>query len=138
MSEPLSFSFRLPAVPLSVVVARSAMGAIIRGTDPERFEAAELVLSEIVTNAIRHGSRDTRDAVELEVTIDGEEVAGIVRDSGPVFSLPSGVPVADQVGGFGLHIAQVASRLTVERDDRGDIVTFVLPGTTRGTATSSS
>lgn len=136
MSEPLSFELRLPAVPLSVVVARSAMAAFVRGIDRDRLEAAELVLSEIVTNAIRHGSRDSRDAVELEVTTDGEKVTGVVRDSGPAFSLPSGVPVADQVGGFGLHIAQVASRLTVDHDGRGNVVTFVLPGTTRPTPTS--
>jgi anti-sigma regulatory factor (Ser/Thr protein kinase) len=136
MSEPLSFELRLPAVPLSVVVARSALAAIIRGIDRDRFEAAELVLSEIVTNAIRHGSRVPRDAVEVEVTIDGEQVTGVVRDSGPVFNLPSGVPVADQIGGFGLHIAQVSSRLTIDHDGRGNVVTFVLPGTIGGTHTS--
>jgi anti-sigma regulatory factor (Ser/Thr protein kinase) len=64
-----------------------------------------LVVSELVTNAVRHGRGD----VELQIDFDGARVRGNVCDEGKGFAENVRTHAAGQVGGNGLHIVgQVA------------------------------
>ena len=68
---------------------------------------AELVVSELVTNALRHG---LGDVVVRSALIDGDLLQFSVTDSGP--ELPELQPVdPDRIGGVGL---QIVDRLASE------------------------
>src|SRR4051812_24372388 len=98
---PTELSMTLSPVPTAGGVARVALrekfaGALRRST----FADLELVVSELVTNAVEHG----RGAVQLEVTHTDRELRGSVSDrgSGFVYELR---PFSDtRDGGRGLAI----------------------------------
>ena len=79
----------------------------------ERTEDATLLVSELVTNAVRHAQGERFD-VHLEVTPDMLRLE--VRDDGEGFR-PRIAPSEDGTGGYGLYIVdRLASRWGVERD----------------------
>jgi len=61
-----------------------------------------LVVSELVTNAVRHGRGD----IELQIDFDGARVRGNVRDEGKGFAESARTHAAGQVGGNGLQIVE--------------------------------
>lgn len=128
MTEQLTFTLRLPAHAVSPAVARGALQPLRRLVDAAAVvEAAELVLSELVTNSIRHGSPRADDVVDVEITIAPHQLFAVVRDSGPPFRLGGVRRAPDQSGGFGLHIARELSDVTVERGEGGNVVSFTVP-----------
>lgn len=78
---------------------------------------AELLVSEIVTNAIRHG----RPAVSLQLSLDPPGLGVYVHDHGDVEAMPAGdtpVPDVGQPGGRGLLIVRsVASEWGIVPSD---------------------
>jgi anti-sigma regulatory factor (Ser/Thr protein kinase) len=127
MSDSLRFGIRLPAHPLSVGVARAVVRSLSRSLGSHNADSAELLLSELVTNSIRHGSPAPDDPVEIELVLRDGHMSGSVCDRGPLFDHPAEQPQPGQVGGFGLHIAAKLGDLTIQRTDRGNQVTFSLP-----------
>lgn len=114
----------LPAHPVSVSMARSAVRCLISILDGEDLAHTELVLSEVLTNAIRHGSRGIQDSIAVEIAAGAGRITGVVRDSGPAFEPPA----AAEIGGYGLHIAMSLSDLTIDHTVSGNTVTFTVPG----------
>ena len=93
----------LPDGPDGAGFARRAMAraAELWLLDKELTDTALLLVSELATNAIRHGTPPVRLALRLR----GDRLRVEVTDSSPV--LPEvGAPGADQVGGRGLQIVQ--------------------------------
>ena len=93
----------LPNGPEGASIARRAMAraAELWLLDKELTDTALLLVSELATNAIRHGTPPVRLALRL----DGDRLRVEVTDSSPV--LPEvGSPGPDQVGGRGLQIVQ--------------------------------
>lgn len=127
IEPPVRFTLNLPAIPVSVTAARSLVRVLHPWLDPEQLERCELIVSEIVTNAIRHGTPTAHDTVELEITAAPGTVAGCVRDRGPAFRAPDEPRPPEQIGGFGLPIVQrLASSLSIERSPTGNQVRFSL------------
>ncbi len=115
---------RLPAHARSVAVARSLVRHLHGLITDDQVDRAEIIMSELVTNAIRHGS-DSSGYVQVEVTADGGALRASVTDHGPAFSVPLGPPRLDQTGGFGLYIVgQLTSVYRIERSATGNVVTF--------------
>ncbi len=124
MSEQLRFAMQLPAHARSVAVARSLVRHLHGLITDDQVDRAEIIMSELVTNAIRHGS-DSSGYVQVEVTADGGALRASVTDHGPAFSVPLGPPRLDQTGGFGLYIVgQLTSVYRIERSATGNVVTF--------------
>jgi anti-sigma regulatory factor (Ser/Thr protein kinase) len=119
---------RLPSAPASVPIARRFAHVFDAWTDPERIEQVELIVSELVTNAVRHGSHSATQSVALEMSADASGIAGSVSDEGGVvFALPNTVPTADEPGGLGLYIARTLSdTLEVECSPTGSTVRFTV------------
>ncbi|HEY3941647.1 MAG TPA: ATP-binding protein [Acidimicrobiales bacterium] len=88
-----------------------------------------LVVSELVTNAVRHGS----GAVDVELRVEGDAVGVGVHDSGRVFTPPPpGAP--DGAGGRGLFlVAAISRQWGIEASASGKTVwaRVPLPGPTR-------
>lgn len=69
---------------------------------------AELLVSEIVTNAIRHG----QPSVSLQLRLDPPGIGVSVHDHGDVDAMPAGdtpVPDVNQPGGRGLLIVRTVA-----------------------------
>lgn len=117
MSREFSAEATAPALVRSFVRAELAGWDLARLTD-----VAELLVSEVVTNAVRHAG--TGGTVELRRTEQGIRID--VADHG------SGVPVRrtpgpDEIAGRGLGIVDtLASRWGVEELEDGKVVWFEL------------
>jgi anti-sigma regulatory factor (Ser/Thr protein kinase) len=102
-AEPL-LACTLPGGALAPAAAREALADALRGRLGESAEAdALIVLSELVTNAIRHGGARTPND---ELSVHAALLAGALRievtDPGPGFEPGGHGPRAD--GGYGLHL----------------------------------
>ncbi|WP_078648173.1 ATP-binding protein [Streptomyces leeuwenhoekii] len=86
-------------------------------------EAAQLVVSELVTNAVKYGS----DPVELTLAFAGDCLSITVRDGDPTLPAPRRAdPV--RVGQHGLEIVAALSRdVDVRREPSGKRITARIP-----------
>jgi anti-sigma regulatory factor (Ser/Thr protein kinase) len=92
---------------------------LANGTD----ETLRLLVSEVVTNAVRHGGSD--GPVELHMSWNSE-IRVEVQDHGDGFTPRPRVGAPDEPGGFGLFlVGRLADRWGVETDG-GTTVWFVL------------
>lgn len=95
-----------------------------RGGDASLREDAVLVVSELVTNALRYGIGN----VVLRAVFGTDGLSVSVTDSGD--SLPRALPVdSERIGGLGLHIVErLANAWGVSRFPGGKTVWAVLDG----------
>jgi anti-sigma regulatory factor (Ser/Thr protein kinase) len=94
--------------------------------DEAQFTAFELAISEVVSNAIRHGG-NTGEAIRLAVTPKDGYMCVQVTDTGPGLVPKPGALEADDDGGFGLFIVeQLTRRWGVTREDDKTRVWFEL------------
>lgn len=122
----LQFTLRMPAHPRLIATLRHVVRALEGWVDEETLERTELVASEIVTNAIRHGGSSSDHLVEVDIEATRVTVTMRVRDCGPAFTWRSDrTPQQGDVGGFGLHIANdVADTFTFKHIGTGNEVAF--------------
>jgi anti-sigma regulatory factor (Ser/Thr protein kinase) len=114
----------LPSEPRSVAEARTRVcEAIAPEFDGGDVDTLRLLVSEVVTNAVRHGG-STRP-VELRATWNSE-VRVEVHDNGDGFTPAPREGALEDPGGYGLFlVGRLADRWGVETDG-GTTVWFVL------------
>jgi anti-sigma regulatory factor (Ser/Thr protein kinase) len=102
--------------PDSAAAARKALDEISDQLTPRRLEDARLLVSELVTNSIRHAGLADGELIRL-VVVAGERALRIeVCDSGPGFELAEPVPDPSRPSGWGLYLVrELADRWGVER-----------------------
>jgi anti-sigma regulatory factor (Ser/Thr protein kinase) len=85
---------------------------------PEKLEDVRLVVSELVTNSVRHAGLSPEEQISLAVAISGGSVRGRVCDPGPGFEKPTEPrPRTDLSGGWGLPIVErISDRWGVKRN----------------------
>jgi len=106
----------LPSQPDSVAEARTrVLEAVGPGlSDDGQLETLRLLVSELVTNAVRHGGRD--EPVEVHAVWNSEVRVEVV-DHGDGFSPAPRAGELDEPGGFGLFlVGRLADRWGVETD----------------------
>ena len=84
--EPL-IAMELPAEPHSAKVARDAIAGL-DGHLGTVFGDVVLLISELVTNSVRHAGLDATQPLQLSVDDSGDTVRVAVRDPGPGFRPP--------------------------------------------------
>jgi anti-sigma regulatory factor (Ser/Thr protein kinase) len=99
----------LPASSAAPGVARAALDDVI--PPPElavRNEDARLVISELVTNAVKYGESDGSNHIRMVIEADAAVVRVEVAQSLPAADLHPVAPRldGDDIGGWGLHIAE--------------------------------
>jgi anti-sigma regulatory factor (Ser/Thr protein kinase) len=100
----------LPAVPPSVSELRRRCGDFARShLDESQLHAFLLVLTEVVTNAIRHGSPRGGD-VRVVLTPKEDYLCVQVTDSGAGFVPHPGAMESTDEGGFGLFLVEQLTR----------------------------
>jgi anti-sigma regulatory factor (Ser/Thr protein kinase) len=114
----------LPAVAESVTEARSKVcDAVAPGFSNGELETLKLLVSEVVTNAVRH--TDSAEPLKLRARWN-DEIRIEVCDHGDGFMPTPRVGPLDEPGGFGLFlVGSLADRWGVENDD-GTTVWFVI------------
>jgi anti-sigma regulatory factor (Ser/Thr protein kinase) len=99
----------LAAEPLAVSAARAWLTQHASGVvTGERLANLAIVISEIVTNAIRHGGRGGE--ITLAATPKHDYLCVQVTDGGPGFVPRPGAMASDQNGGFGLFLVEQFTR----------------------------
>ncbi|HTZ44475.1 MAG TPA: ATP-binding protein [Jatrophihabitans sp.] len=116
----------LPAEPSAVAIARAFVTEHAGTLDPVLRQDAELLVSELVSNAVLHG----QPSISLRVRTDPPGIGIEVHDEGPGMpALPSEEPSADRSSGRGLRmVAALASAWGIQSADGGPgkIVWFTL------------
>ena len=102
-------TLRLRPGPEAIPAARKALDGLSGLLDRTVWEDLRLLVTELVTNGVRHAS--DRGPVELAVEVADERVRVEVTDSGRGFSPPQApMPREDGSGGWGLQLVdRVAS-----------------------------
>ena len=126
---------RLPAHDVAPAAARHSLGSVTPALGPSAAENLELLVSELVTNSIRHARLGPEEWVELTVTSSPETLRAEVADPGPGFDPPAHpTPRPGHEGGMGLFfLDRLADRWGVRREDDANCVWFEIdrPGAKR-------
>ncbi len=97
-------TLQLPREARSAGRARAALGGFRDNLPPHRYEAAVLLVSELVTNAVKYGGEGP---LELVVTSRPGHVRAEVIDQGGGFvERPRDASDLDTPGGWGLHLVK--------------------------------
>lgn len=90
--------------------ARAAIGELRDDLGEARFRACELLVSELVTNVVRHApGRSAWGAADMRVRVYPDRVRIEVRDDGPGFTPHERADGQDPGSGWGLHIVREMS-----------------------------
>lgn len=119
-------AFAVPGGPLAAHTARCRLPDDL--LPPPRDAVLDLLLSEVVTNAVRHGGASAGDSVEVGVSRAPDGLRVSVTDTGPGFDWhgrDDGRPL--ESGGFGLLIVdRLAKRWGIARTHESTTVWFDL------------
>ena len=97
--------------------ARRSLEALRPGLNDLLVDDAVLLVSEIVSNSVRHASLDETDAIEVRVRGSRSKLRVDVMDPGPGFD-PERIQPSEHEGGLGLRLLdRLATRWGVERND---------------------
>jgi anti-sigma regulatory factor (Ser/Thr protein kinase) len=102
MSEPLGV--RLDCGPEAAAAARQAVVAADGSLPLPVREDLLLLVTELVTNAVRHAGAGPEGSVDLTVRMSPGSVRVEVEDAGAGFSHEVAAPQAGDAGGWGLYL----------------------------------
>jgi anti-sigma regulatory factor (Ser/Thr protein kinase) len=117
-------SLRLRGGPEAAARARHALSKLRADIDPPLMETLRLLVTELVSNSVRHAASDT---VVLRIVVGRAAVLTEVTDEGPGFDPAETDPRASDESGWGLFLVErLAHRWGVSREDQATRVWFEL------------
>lgn len=121
--------FDIGGGPEAVGLARSAVAEFLTGSvTEERLFDLQLLVSEVVTNAVRHGGARHDEHVDLRIALMADQVRLEVRDPGPGFhEITPVLPETDRGGGYGLYLVDLYSDEWGVSGAEGTCVWFEVP-----------
>jgi anti-sigma regulatory factor (Ser/Thr protein kinase) len=115
---PAKLSLELMNGPEAVPAARRAVAGLAGHVGIKVFGDLRLLVSELVTNCVRHAGLGREDAIGLEVSVSSDRVRVEVTDIGPGFAQRKPEPNEDRAGGWGLYLVdRLADRWGVVADE---------------------
>ncbi len=104
-------AFWVVATPRAVRAARRAIDCLAEWVPADRQRDLHMIVSELVTNSIRHAGLEPTSSVGIDVVVEPTVLRGRVSDPGVGFD-PAKVPdpAPGQIGGWGLHIVARMAR----------------------------
>jgi anti-sigma regulatory factor (Ser/Thr protein kinase) len=123
-------SFELAGGPYAVTASRLAIAGLEDKLDPNVLFDMRLLVSELVTNCVKHAQIGPDESIQLAVEIGPDTVKVSVRDHGPGFEPPTGPPSeedAEAGGGWGLFLVEQLSKSWGVERQQGATVWFELP-----------
>jgi anti-sigma regulatory factor (Ser/Thr protein kinase) len=110
--------------PEAAAEARRAIGELRADLDPPLMETLRLLVTELVTNSVRHTAADS---VTLRVAVGRSAVLTEVADTGPGFEPECVEQAGDEDTGWGLFLVQrLAQSWGVKHDGPSKRVWFEL------------
>ena len=97
-------ALRLPSVPDSVPTARHRVDGLAERLEEPQLEKLRLLVSEVVSNSVRHG--DGLGPIELRITVGRSTVRVEVEDPGPGFQPPAEPEPVERSQGWGLLLVE--------------------------------
>jgi len=105
------------AGPSAAAAARNALAALEGRIDPDLLEDVRLLVSELVTNSVRHSPARSLDLIRMNATVAGGTVRVEVADPGDGFEPKPRDPDRTRPGGWGLYLVDhLADRWGVAKD----------------------
>jgi anti-sigma regulatory factor (Ser/Thr protein kinase) len=109
---------KLPVAPEAASEARHALDGVSDAIPDGWLPDVRLLVSELVTNAVRHGNLAAGDAINLVVDIADHMLRVEVHDPGGGFVPSTPSPDPARPSGWGLYlVAELADRWGVDSDD---------------------
>jgi anti-sigma regulatory factor (Ser/Thr protein kinase) len=106
---------RLASGPDAVAAARRGLDGLESKVGAERLNDMRLLVSELVTNSVRHARNGDGEELELAVRVSDETIHVCVSDHGPGFEAAPRTPDDDPGSGWGLFLVeQLSDRWGVE------------------------
>jgi anti-sigma regulatory factor (Ser/Thr protein kinase) len=97
--------------------ARRALDGINDRIDPALHDDLRLLITELVTNSVRHAGVDSGDTLTLAISISPETLRAEVHDGGETFEPVAEPPPQPAGQGWGLvMVDRIADRWGVEGD----------------------
>jgi anti-sigma regulatory factor (Ser/Thr protein kinase) len=113
---------RLSSGPDAVSAARRSLDPLEPHVGQQQLRDMRLLVSELVTNSVRHARRGDGDDVELAVTVWSDLIHVCVSDHGPGFEVGPVARRDDSPGGWGLFLVeQLSDRWGVELNGRTEV-----------------
>lgn len=110
-------SVQLEAGPSAAAWARSALVPLEQQVDEQCMADVRLLVSELVTNSVRHSDMPPPKTVGLDVSVDSATIRVEVRDRGPGFEPRARRAGQSKAGGWGLFLVErLADRWGVVRN----------------------
>ncbi|WP_375500664.1 ATP-binding protein [uncultured Jatrophihabitans sp.] len=108
---PVTTSIDLPPSPDAAALARRYLAKHAEGLDPDLVYDAQLLVTELVANAVKHG----QPAITLQLRLEPPGIGVRVHDDGDQLPVVPGDAAPDQPSGRGLRIVStLASEWGVE------------------------
>ncbi len=119
MEHRATFELIPEAASQARAVVKDELGATVSG---KVLEDATLLVSELVTNAVRHAPKAGTPEVELRLKVEPERVRVVVSDPGGGFEATPRLPTASESSGWGLYLVdRIADRWGVIARDRNEV-----------------
>jgi anti-sigma regulatory factor (Ser/Thr protein kinase) len=119
---PGGLALRLAPTVHAPARARGIVDELAGELDPEEHEALQLLVSELVTNSVRHARFGPEGWIDLQIRLRPDTVRVTVKDPGGGFSPPERVPHPGQPYGWGLLLVQrVADRWGIDTNDHTEV-----------------
>ena len=130
---PASFvkaaQFDVGGGPEAIGLARTAVAEFLGdAVGVQRLYDLQLLVSEVVTNAVRHGGARPGEHVDLRMALTTTQVRLEVRDPGPGFhDVTPQLPDSDRGGGYGLYLVDLFANEWGVSGAEGTCVWFEVP-----------
>jgi anti-sigma regulatory factor (Ser/Thr protein kinase) len=119
MEHRVTFGLVPEAAAQARAIVNDELGRAVPG---KVLEDATLLVSELVTNAVRHAPQAGTPEVELRLQLDPERVRVVVSDPGAGFVAAPRLPTASESSGWGLYLVdRIADRWGVISKDRNEV-----------------
>ncbi|HEX8074935.1 MAG TPA: ATP-binding protein [Thermoleophilaceae bacterium] len=102
--------------PAAASEARAALELLEGHADPNSLDDVRLLVSELVTNSVRHAGLSSGSKVALAASASDNTLRVEVSDEGPGFDPTPRSAARTDAGGWGLHLVdRIADRWGVDR-----------------------
>jgi anti-sigma regulatory factor (Ser/Thr protein kinase) len=109
---------RLPVSPEAAASARRALDHLTGEFPDGRMRDVRLLVSELVTNAVRHANLASGDRIDLVIDLADHTLRVEVHDPGGGFVPTTPSPDPTRPSGWGLYlVAELADRWGVDSDE---------------------
>jgi anti-sigma regulatory factor (Ser/Thr protein kinase) len=118
VGRPVRVERALPVTAEAAAEARHALDGLATGLPDGRVRDVRLLVSELVTNAVRHANLSSSDVIRLVVYVVDHTLRVEVHDPGGGFVPSEPEPDPARPSGWGLYlVAELADRWGVDSDE---------------------